>query len=361
MLFLFLIVLVAVEGFVRIYEYTSIVCPNIESEAFADVDPLTRKQICNDHNQLEFIHPSIMLIKPDQYFSTININSHGFRGSEFNLEKPDDVYRIFVIGGSSMFGSGATSDEKTIPGFLQNEFNESKFSKKIQVINAGIGSATSFQETFLIKNYLRNFEPDLFIIFDGNNDSHFHYFADRTLNPTVKDLEKSDNFVESLKFKNFQWYRTPFILNKLLSDTISNPTDDNTKKIELHEIKSNIAEKWTERWAGICQLGKKDGFNVIITLQPILGSGNKPLSSFEKYILETDKEIPETLIVLDELALSLKNLENDCNNVYDLREIFDTTDSPVFWDNVHTNDYGNYIIAKNLFELSTPIIANDLE
>ena len=260
-----------------------------------------------------------------------------------------------------MFGSGATSDEKTIPGFLQNEFNESKFSKKIQVINAGIGSATSFQETFLIKNYLRNFEPDLFIIFDGNNDSHFHYFADRTLNPTVKDLEKSDNFVESLKFKNFQWYRTPFILNKLLSDTISNPTDDNTKKIELHEIKSNIAEKWTERWAGICQLGKKDGFNVIITLQPILGSGNKPLSSFEKYILETDKEIPETLIVLDELALSLKNLENDCNNVYDLREIFDTTDSPVFWDNVHTNDYGNYIIAKNLFELSTPIIANDLE
>ena len=51
MLFLFLIVLVAVEGFVRIYEYTSIVCPNIESEAFADVDPLTRKQICNDHNR----------------------------------------------------------------------------------------------------------------------------------------------------------------------------------------------------------------------------------------------------------------------------------------------------------------------
>ena len=77
--------------------------------------------------------------------------------------------------------------------------------------------------------------------------------------------------------------------------------------------------------------------------------------------METDKEIPETLIVLDELALSLKNLENDCNNVYDLREIFDTTDSPVFWDNVHTNDYGNYIIAKNLFELSTPIIANDLK
>ena len=83
-----------------------------------------------------------MLIKPDQYFSTININSHGFRGSEFNLEKPDDVYRIFVVGGSSIFGSGATSDEKTIPGFLQNEFNEIKLSKRIQVINAGIGSAT---------------------------------------------------------------------------------------------------------------------------------------------------------------------------------------------------------------------------
>ncbi len=198
MLFLFLLFLVAIEGIVRIYEYANNVCPNIESEVFTDVDPFTRKQICNDHNNLEFIHPTIMLIKPDQHFPTININSHGFRGPEISVEKSDDVYRIFVVGGSSMFGSGATSDEKTIPGFLQKEFDNVLLPKKIEIINAGIGSATSFQETYLIKNYLIKFNPDLFIIYDGNNDSHFHYFADSTLNPVVNDLENSDNFFESL-------------------------------------------------------------------------------------------------------------------------------------------------------------------
>ena len=360
MLFLFLIFLVAIEGIVRIYEYANNVCQNIESEVFADIDPFTRKQICNDHNNLEFIHPTIMLIKPDQHFPTININSHGFRGPEISVEKSDDVYRIFVVGGSSMFGSGATSDGKTIPGFLQKEFDNVILPKKIEIINAGIGSATSFQETYLIKNYLIKFKPDLFIIYDGNNDSHFHYFADSTLNPVVNDLEISDNFFESLKFKNFQWYRTPFILNNLLSNNISN-TSENMEKIQLNEIKSSITEKWTERWSRICDLGKKNDFKIIMTLQPILGSGNKPLSSFEKHIFETDKEIPETIIVLNELALSLKKLKSNCDNVYDLRNIFDDTTSPIFWDNVHTNDYGNSIIAKKLFELSLPVVINDLE
>ena len=45
--------------------------------------------------------------------------SLGFRGTEFSEIKPSDTYRIFMIGGSTMFGAGATSDETTIPGYLQ--------------------------------------------------------------------------------------------------------------------------------------------------------------------------------------------------------------------------------------------------
>jgi len=50
----------------------------------------------------------------------ININSLGFRGDEFSKIKPDRTYRIFMVGSSPMFGYGATSDETTIPGFMQN-------------------------------------------------------------------------------------------------------------------------------------------------------------------------------------------------------------------------------------------------
>ena len=50
---------------------------------------------------------------------TISINSLGFRGDEFSKIKPDRTYRIFMVGSSPMFGYGATSDETTIPGFMQ--------------------------------------------------------------------------------------------------------------------------------------------------------------------------------------------------------------------------------------------------
>ena len=60
---------------------------------------------------------------PNQDFQTMNINSHGFRGTEISIEKPENTFRIFGVGGSTMMGSGSLSDVTTISGFLQNEFD----------------------------------------------------------------------------------------------------------------------------------------------------------------------------------------------------------------------------------------------
>ena len=48
-----------------------------------------------------------------------NFNIHGFRGDEFSEIKPPNTYRIFMVGGSTLFGSGESSDDATIPGILQ--------------------------------------------------------------------------------------------------------------------------------------------------------------------------------------------------------------------------------------------------
>ena len=76
----------------------------------------------------------------------ININSLGFRGDEFSKIKPDETYRIFMLGGSPMFGYGATSDETTIPGFTQKIFDEKDFGFDIEVINSGSQAADSNKE-----------------------------------------------------------------------------------------------------------------------------------------------------------------------------------------------------------------------
>ena len=66
---------------------------------------------------------------------TISINSLGFRGDEFSKIKPDRTYRIFMVGSSPMFGYGATSDETTIPGFMQKFLNRTDFGFDVEVIN----------------------------------------------------------------------------------------------------------------------------------------------------------------------------------------------------------------------------------
>ena len=48
----------------------------------------------------------------------VNINSLGFRGTEFTEIKPNNTFRIFLIGGSQMFGTGSTSDDTTPSALL---------------------------------------------------------------------------------------------------------------------------------------------------------------------------------------------------------------------------------------------------
>ncbi len=109
---------------------------------------------------------------PNQDFQTMNINSHGFRGTEIGIEKPENTYRIFGVGGSTMMGSGSLSDVTTITGFLQNEFDKQTLQYDVEVINAGLSGAWSHTEINLIKTKLLKFNPDLFIIYDGWNDAN---------------------------------------------------------------------------------------------------------------------------------------------------------------------------------------------
>ena len=96
-------------------------------------------------------------------------NSYGFRGDEFEKEKPDNTFRIFTIGGSTTEGSTA-DDDKTWPGHLQQIIDEKTTGEKIEIINAGISGAGSEQEYNMIKNKISSLDPDLIIMYDGWND-----------------------------------------------------------------------------------------------------------------------------------------------------------------------------------------------
>ena len=237
----------------------------------------------------------------DSETDEININSLGFRGDEFSKIKPDKTYRIFVVGSSPVFGYGATSDETTISGFMQEFLNGKDFGFDIEVINSGIQAVSSDTELELVKRKLITFSPDLIIIYDGWNDLR--------------------------------------------------------SNISPNELKEN--------WKSMCEIGNQNNFNTIISLQPIAGFGNKKLTQQESEYAKmgesySKKLLIESLSVYQEYAKNLSEITT-CTKTIDLREVFDDETETIYLDQGHVYDQGNAIVAKSLYDAILPIILKNKE
>ena len=116
--------LLVIEVIANVWWVTQINCEFEQNEIFENFDEAEKRQLCQDFYNLKTSGDEII---PNQSTGSITINTLGFRGAEFSEIKPSDTYRIFMVGGSTMFGAGATSDETTIPGYLQHLLSEKDF------------------------------------------------------------------------------------------------------------------------------------------------------------------------------------------------------------------------------------------
>ena len=151
-------------------------------------DILDAKKICDDRNNIEFeilCQPYFdMSYEEYQVFPKNGknlIDEYGFRCNneatnpesseecKFPIEKPDNEYRIFLVGGSTMFSSN-NDNSATTSAVLQKQLIDSKLEKDIRVVNAGVSGSWSEQEVKLVTEKIINFSPDLIIVYDGMND-----------------------------------------------------------------------------------------------------------------------------------------------------------------------------------------------
>ena len=291
------ILFLAIELIANVWWLTQINCEFEENEIFQQMNDEKRRQLCVD---LYEIKTSGMELVPNQQSQSITINSLGFRGDNFSIEKLDSTYRIFMLGGSTMFGHGATSDKTTIPGYTQEFFQNDFEEYDIQIINSGIQGADSFDELNMIKTRLLDYSPNMIVIYDGWND--------------------------------------------------------------LRE--NNSAEAIYNNWNSICELGEENGVDVMVVLQPIAGFGNKPLTQQEMEFAGNGKDYNDNLLInsyeiYDEYSKNLKKLDT-CKSTQNLRNVFDNESSPIYWDQGHVSDKGNYLIAKVLKEKIIQLLPNDL-
>jgi len=348
-----LIILAAVEGIVRIYEFFFLPCRPAYSEAYESMNYFLVKQICVDIRFLQFIEPDVVQNKPNQHHVTINVNSHGLRGPEISIEKPENTYRVIIIGGSTTFGHGSSSDDTTIPAFVQKKFDKENLSKNIQVINAGVNSLYSFTETYHIKNKLMKFNPDLIVNYGGGNDADLYI-----PNPKVKTPEEYKKELESFKFRNYPFYRTPFMVFTLFFAQ-EYKEQNFPELINPHE---EVVSAWKTRWIDLCEFAKDNDFKTLIVIQPGVGTDNKPLTKDElKYRSSFGEHDLTTLKNLEGFAESFGELSQVCDRTADLRNTFDNVSEPIYWDSFHMTDFGNKIVAERLYEEILPLVLEDIK
>ena len=364
---LLLVLLTLLAGIAELYYFFIPNCNYGTSAASMHLDIFERNQICIDIRKVEHTRESgYKQHVPDQHFQTININNLGFRGQEFSSQKPDDTYRIFFLGGSTAFGYGSTSDETAIPGYLQTMYDARDLPFEVEVINAGVNAVTSYTEYNMIKYRLLDMEPDLFIIYDGWNDAVKHpdnpdiptesylriISGELTLDEYIDEYESRIKegraaFGDLYRYTGIARLAVDIRNNLLANDQFEKKIHDNTAIDEKVSI-------WADRWNEICMIGNERGFDVMVIVQPILGSGNYTLNESEK----EHYELGNNEILVERLAWYVNTLPrlDLCAVTADMRGVLDDVDRPIFYDAGHLNNYGNKIVASAIFEESFPIV-----
>jgi len=244
-----LVIFVVFEIFAQIYQIDEdISCNFVKSEVYRNIPENILIGMCNEYHKIKLVHNSYWQIYPDQHYEYVNINSFGFRGSEISMEKPADTFRIFVVGGSTTFGSAATSDDNTVPGYLQKKFDMIDLGLNVEVINAGTVGAYSKTEAPFVKDVLFDFDPDLIIVFDGWNDvwiSYTSHIDERGVEGQLYDIVRDLHDI-------MPYYKTPFVIRDIAmknKNTFSGTWDETNldKKISLWK------ERWDEYWEQVIE------------------------------------------------------------------------------------------------------------
>lgn len=277
------------------------------------------------------------------------LNSWQMRNQEeLIIPKPTGIYRIFLTGGSTAFGSGAPSQDKTIGNLLASLLNKDLSPQSqihYEVFTFANPAWSSSHERIAIENYLSELEPDLVISLSGNNDV-FWGNAGRNI---LWFSTLSDEYFQSL-------INTAYVSSGRKSLAELPHTHPHSEPIPPKTVAQRL-EKNIRLGAESLQLIHR---NWIFFLQPTLSATQKKLTSREKAFLNSSKDYYAECYALISKNLSQVNLSNF--RFVDLSTLFDQeqhSDKDIFLDQFHFGDRGNLLIANAIYKTISNLGENE--
>jgi len=297
-------------------------------------------------------------------------NNHGFRYQEsFQAKKPASEIRIFFTGGSTAWGSGVSQE------YLYTTLIESELQKylkmKVRVISAGVGAYLSTHERILILNKIRDFNPDIVVMFSGWNDSYAGYRGKRVSDDTWDYLraapilakycnkfaldEHNNNPIDPPQYDDFA-FKSYYIINRFIYKLKS--INEIEKSLSKNQIKPKIVlNDLEDNIKSVFDFSKRYNFSFIFYLQPSLYNTQKKLSEFESYLFDKGKKkyvgFPEyNKKIYDLFRNRLPFLAKQEKFIFlDADKAISREKKTVFIDHVHFGDRGNQLFAKELVDI----------
>ena len=320
--------------------------------------------------------------RPNFKSEVVNLDRFGLRFNDLNnkdsleISKNNSIFneKIFsqkketavLIGGSSAFGWGASSDASTISSLLSKQTN-------IHFFNLGCSAFSGFQEIILFQslaNHLVNVNK--IVIFSGLNDIFFSNHL-LTYDPILGPFYFNTEFVEGMTKTTLNWKRNlskffldPFVKHNINWNLITKKElfdfffkKNSYKSFQLpdnEEVLKNIIKRNFICWSNI---QKAMGVKLIYVLQPMPNWCNKELSDEETKIFnELDSSSYENFKTLKSLDFAKYNsYRTYISEICDKLKI-DLIDSNayiskknchkewLFIDRAHLTDLGNKYIAE---------------
>jgi lysophospholipase L1-like esterase len=115
-------------------------------------------------------------VRPNLAGERVRTNEWGLREGPIDRHPAPDVVRILFLGASVAWGYTSTSNEDTIPSYLEADLARrldevpALRGRRVEVLNAGVPGYVSWQEALSYALYLRELAPAWIVSLDGAND-----------------------------------------------------------------------------------------------------------------------------------------------------------------------------------------------
>lgn len=310
---------------------------------------------------IENFHPYLQAIHTRENDSNLHINSDNFRYDELTENKPDNIYRIFIVGGSTVLDKDR-SYEKNLVKQIENMLQDYYPNKKIQVINAGYERYTSQHSLILYETKISDFNPDLIVVWQGFNDLYYSCMSDFI--PIKKYRNDYSHFYEvltnvtnsyfnyDLKLISVERLKKAFFEN-FYADIRKNfiKTEPKMEYVEMDSFPSLNA--YIRNVNYMIKLAKADNVKIILGNQP-----NNYLDDPKAYVLAQFYCKKGTINVSLKSIRTAMNKFNESSRKIALEQNIPFIDIesrvPKTWeyftDDVHYTDKGSKRVAEVVFE-----------